>query len=101
MTTLMLVFRGSMIVEVEELLKKNGVNAYTILNKAEGKGVTGNVIRSFFYPGTNSVIFSVLVPCQAEEVINALKMYHAARVKAAHGEAIPLKLFTFPCEELI
>jgi len=101
MMTLMLVFRGSMIVEVEELLKKNGVNAYTLLNKAEGKGVTGNVVRSFFYPGSNSVILSVLLPGQAKKVVSALKLYHAARVQAAHGQAIPLKLFAFPCEELI
>lgn len=101
MKSLMLVFRESMIGEVEEVLKKNGVSAYTLLNEVEGKGETGNMVRSFFYPGSNSVIFAVLLSDQAEQVVSALKTHHVARVQAAHGQSIPFKLFAFPCEELI
>ena len=101
MTTLMMVARDTMIVEVAELLQKNGVNAYTRLNKVEGKGETGTVVGSFFYPGFNVVILAVLPSDQADKVVSVLKTFHAARVKAMHGEPIPFKLFSFPCEELI
>lgn len=101
MTTLILVFRASMLDEVEDLLKMNGVGAYSLLHKLEGKGETGNVVWSFLYPGSNSVIVTVLPTDTAEKVGGALKTFQASRVQAAQGKAIPFKLFAFPCEELI
>jgi nitrogen regulatory protein PII len=101
MITLMLIFRSSMIGEVEELLKKVGIGAYTLLNKVEGQGETGNTATSYFYPGSNSVIFAVIPPEQAERAVSALRTYRAARLQATHEKTIPFKLFAFPCEELI
>jgi len=43
MKTLMIVARDSMVTELEELLQKNGINAYSVINKVEGKGETGKV----------------------------------------------------------
>ena len=101
MMTLVLVFRASMLNEVEELMKKNGIGAYSLLHKLEGKGETGNVMWSFLYPGSNSVIFTVLSAERARQVVDALQTFRASRVQAAEGKAIPFKLFAFPCEELI
>lgn len=101
MKTLMMIFRASMIDEVELLLKKSGISAYSLLKNVEGKGETGNVVGSFFYPGTNSVILAILPSDQADRAVSVLKTFHAARIQAAHGQAIPFKLFAFPCEELI
>jgi len=101
MMTLVLVFRASMLNEVEELMKKNGIGAYSLLHKLEGKGETGNVMWSFLYPGSNSVIFTVLSAERATQVVDALQTFRASRVQAAEGKAIPFKLFAFPCEELI
>jgi nitrogen regulatory protein PII len=103
MITLMIVARASMMSEVEKLLHDNGVKAYSLLNKVWGKGRTGKV-EAFFQPGYtgfNLMILAVLPSDQAERVVSALKAFHAARVKGAHGEPIAFKLFSFPCEELI
>ena len=99
--TLMIVFRASMLDAVEKLLHESGIIAYTLINNVEGKGVTGSVVGSFFYPGVNSIIFAVLPPDQADRAVGALKTFHSARVQATQGQPIPFKLFAFPCEELI
>jgi len=104
MKTLMIVARDSMMNELEKLLHDNGINAYSILNKVMGKGRTGKVYESFFstsYTGFNLMILAVLPSDQVERIVSALKAFHATRVKGAHGEPIPFKLFSFPCEELM
>ena len=101
MVTLLIVFRSSMTHDIQEVLSQCGIDAYTLIPNASGKGETGNVIGSFFYPGTNTIIFAMLRSDKLDPAISALKAYHATRVEAAHGQAIPLKLFSFPCDELI
>ena len=101
MVTLMIVFRASMIDDLEKVLKKSGIAAYTLIRNAEGKGVTGNVVGSFFYPGTNCVIFAMLPSDQVDRTITTLRAFHAERLQATHGQPVPFKLFSFPCEELI
>jgi len=101
MTTLILVFRASMLGEVEGILNTNDVGAYSLLHKLEGRGETGNVVWSFLYPGANSVIITVLPTDKADQVTGALRTFHTSRVQAAQGQPIPFKLFAFPCEELI
>lgn len=101
MKTLIIVARDSMLGELEELFHKNGISAYTILSNVKGKGETGRVRGTFLSPEINSIIFTVLPSDQADRAVNALKALHAARVKATHGQPIPLKVFSFPCEEHI
>jgi hypothetical protein len=87
-----------MLSELEELLREIGINAYTILSKVKGKGVTGRVHGTFYHPDINSIIFAVL-PCdQADKAVGALKALHA-RCLTSYGQPIPLKVFSFPCEE--
>jgi hypothetical protein len=47
------------------------------------------------------MILAVLQSDQVEKAVGALKAFHAARKKLAKEEPIPLKLFAFPCEELL
>jgi nitrogen regulatory protein PII len=101
MKTLMIVARDSMVNELEELLNDSGVNAYSLLNKVEGKGKTGKVHESFQHPGFNLMILAVLPSDQVGIVVRTFNAFLAARGKAAPGQAVPLKLFAFPCEELI
>jgi len=100
MRTLIIVARDSMLSDLEELLSKNGVKAYTILSNVLGKGVTGRVFGTFLNPDINTIIFAVLEPDQADQAINALKTLHSGRKEASHDDKpIPLKVFSFPCEE--
>jgi len=106
MKTLMIVARDSMLAELEELLHANGVNAYSVINKVEGRGKAGKVgaFHHRVYTGAtqfNLMILAVLPPDQADKAVSALKAFHTARKKSAQGEPIPLKLFAFPCEELL
>ena len=100
MKTLIIVARDSMVHDLEQVLNNNGVKAYTILKNVIGKGVTGSVLGTFLHPEINTLIFSVLPPDLADRAVSALKSLHAERKKASgHDGAIPLKVFSFPCEE--
>jgi len=106
MKTLMIVARDSMVTELEELLQKNGINAYSVINKVEGKGETGKVgaFSHSVYTGSthfNLMILAVLPSDQVDRAVAALKAFHTARKKIAQAEPLPLKLFSFPCEELL
>lgn len=101
MVALLIVFRSSMTNDLEDVMRESGISAYTLIDNATGKGETGNVVGSFFYPGRNSVIVAVLPDDQVDKPISALKTFHAERLKNSQGRPIPFKLFSFPCRELI
>ena len=96
---LIIVARDSMLGELEELLRDHGIDAYTILSHVLGKGVTGRMYGTFLQPDINSIIFAVLTSNQTDRAVGALTALHTARGLATHGEPVPLKVFTFPCEE--
>lgn len=100
MRTLIIVARDSMLSDLEGLLHSNGVTAYTILSNVMGKGVTGRVYGTFLNPDINTIIFAVLHPDQADRAVSALKTLHTGRKETSHDDKpIPLKVFSFPCEE--
>jgi len=99
MKSLFIVARDSMISDLEELLQNNGVKAYTVLSNALGQGVSGRVFGTFLNPDTNALIFAVLPPEQADKAISALQTLHATRKAVSRDTPVPLKVFSFPCEE--
>ena len=106
MKMLMIVARDSMVKELEDLLHANGINAYSVIHKVEGRGQTGTVGTFHYnvYTGSthfNLMILTVLASEQVDRAVNALKAFHDTRKKNPHAEPLALKLFAFPCEELI
>ena len=99
MRTLIIVARDSMLSDLEELLQNNGVKAYTIMSNVMGKGVSGRVFGTFLNPDTNAIIFAALSPEQAAKAVTSLQALHATRKAASKDTPIPLKVFSFPCEE--
>ena len=100
MKTLIIVARDSMLTDLEHLLHSNGVQAYTVLKNVIGKGVTGSVLGTFLHPEINTIIFSVLPHDLADRAVSALKKLHDERMKVSGDQkAIPIKVFSFPCEE--
>ncbi|MEW6246260.1 MAG: hypothetical protein AB1555_06050 [Nitrospirota bacterium] len=99
MKMLIIVARDSMLEELEALLHDTGVKTYTVLSNVKGEGLTGKVYGTFLQPDINCIIFSALPSDQANSAVKALQAHYAARVKAARGQPIPVKVFTFPCEE--
>jgi hypothetical protein len=91
-----------MLSDLEEFLQSNGVTAYTILNNVMGKGVTGRMYGTFLNPDINAIIFTVLPSDQADRAVSALKALYATRNEPSHDDQpIPLKVFSFLCEEHI
>lgn len=88
-----------MLSDLEELLQSNGVKAYTIMSNVMGKGVTGRVFGTFLNPDINTIIFAVLPADQADKAVSALQTLHATRKAVSQDTPIPLKVFSFPCEE--
>ena len=102
MKTLMIIARDSMLSNLEELLQSNGITAYSILNNVMGKGATGRMYGTFLNPDINAIILAVLPSDQADRAVRALKTFHASHKKPSHDDTpIPLKVFSFPCEEHI
>lgn len=99
MKTLIIIARDSMIEELKALLHEHSITAYSIIHKVEGRGQTGTVSGTFFYPGINCIILVILPSDQADRTIRALQELHTARMKTPLGQAAPLKVFSFPCEE--
>lgn len=99
MKTLIIIARDSMIEELKALLHDYGITAYSILHNVEGTGLTGTVSGTFFNPGINCIILAILSSDQADRAIHTLQELHDARMKAPRGQATPLKVFSFPCEE--
>lgn len=100
MKNLIIVARYSMVSDLEELLHKNGVTTYSILNNVMGKGGAGRVYGTFLSPDINAIIFSVLPSDQADRAVIALKTLHTERTEAVPDDTpVPLKVFSTPCEE--
>jgi hypothetical protein len=49
----------------------------------------------------NLMILAVLASQQVDRAVNALRAFNDARKKIPKAEPLPLKLFAFPCEELL
>jgi len=92
-----IVARDSMLSELEELLRDNGISAYTIISNVMGKGLTGRLYGTFLQPDINSIIFSVVQSNQAERAVSAITARH--KDLATYGHPVPLKVFTLPCQE--
>lgn len=100
MRALIIVARESMISHLEEFLREHGILAYTILGNVMGNGETGRVYGAFLRPDINAVVSVVLPADQVERAIRGIKTLIAQRKETAHDDnPIPLKVFSFPCEE--
>ncbi|MFO0699189.1 MAG: hypothetical protein U0236_08175 [Nitrospira sp.] len=100
MKMLLIVARAIMLNELQEFLDRSAVVNYAILKNVRGKGITGRGYGPFLNPEANVIIGSILPPDQADRAISALKTFHTRQKEAAHdNNPIPLKVFSFPCQE--
>ena len=61
--------------EVEAFLKNQKVPGYTEIPTVYGEGHTGPKFGSWAYPGTSSIIFTVVPNEQFDQVMKVLKEY--------------------------
>ena len=61
MKMLMIVARDSMVKELEELLHANGITAYSVIHKVEGRGQTGIAGTFHYNVYTGSTHFNLMI----------------------------------------
>lgn len=101
MRMLLITFRDSLEDEIHQLLKHEGVTAYTVIPSIQGVGEAGPAFGNLTSAGSNSMI---LVALQHERAIKLAKAFAKTRDQMAerqHGAKIPMRLFMLPCEQMI
>ena len=101
MNMLMLVFRSSLKERVHVLLEQCDVRAYTEMPETIGAGQTGPAEGVSFYPGVNSVILIAVDDAHAERVERTMKAWRDEVTNRPGGQKPSIRLFTWPCRQLL
>jgi len=100
MKMLIIMFRATLEAQLLEVLKKQGVEAYSEIYKVHGMGETGRVPEYYGWtdwPGTNSMLFVVLPEDRAENLVAEFKQLHGGWENDPHHPKLPLRLFVLDC----
>ncbi len=101
MKMLMMIFKESLEEEVQELLARHHVNAFTEMHDVTGRGEGGATLHTHSWPGFNNMILAALPENEAEKVVGALKTYRARLVEKQGNDKVPLRVFALPCEMVV
>jgi hypothetical protein len=101
MNMLMIVFRESLEEDIQELLGKHHVRAFTEMRDVTGMGEAGAAFHSLSWPGLNNMILVALPQAEADKVVAALKGFRDRQILKQGGARIPLKVFALPCELVV
>jgi len=96
-----IIFRSSLEREVKDLLAAMGVVAHTELPDVLGAGRAGTVADSFEFPGTNTLILTVLEHPEATRLTDALRDFRVRAVGRQGGAEVPLHVFVVPCAQVV
>jgi len=99
MKMLVILTRGALEFQLEDVFIANGVKGYTTFHSVEGAGETGATPSPFYWPGLNVLTFVVLPTEKAERLVHDLKSLHKRKLQDTHERPIPFKVFSLPCEE--
>lgn len=100
MKMLLVVYRYYLEDDVQGLLAKLGVTAFSEAPKVLGVGEAGKVADSHIWPGHNSCIFAALPEDQIQQIVVALRTFSEDH-RAQTGKPAPLRAFVLPCEQVI
>jgi hypothetical protein len=97
----MLVFRSSLKERVHEVLHQCDIHAFTEVNETVGYGQTGPAEGLAFYPGTNSVILVSLDEAKTDRLTAAVKAWYQQNTGTPGWQKPSLRLFSWPCEQIV
>ena len=100
MKMLVLVFRYYLDEEMQALLAKLNVKAFSEAPRIYGAGEAGIVAETNVRPGHNACIFAVMPEGQVEPVLAAVREFVRTH-RGEHGKQAPLRAFVLPCEQAI
>ncbi len=101
MDMVMIVFRASLKVRVQEILRSCHVLAYTEIPETVGTGQSGPAEGISYYPGTNSVILVALEPAQRDQVAAAVKAWCTETLEHSGWVKPAIRAFSWPCAQLV
>lgn len=83
MKLLMLIYSGSSLPRISSLLDAHEAGGYTALHDVHGAGPTGRLLGTRAWPGSASILMSVVPADRVADLTDALKAY---KVNAGPGE---------------
>lgn len=101
MRMLVITFRDSLEQEIHDLLKHEGIKAYTVIPSVQGMGETGPAFGTLTSAGKNAMIFLTLPKERAQQIVVAFTEARDQMAERQHGAKIPMRLFVLPCEQMI
>ena len=93
---LMILCSGGQIDGIRALMEKQGIRGYTEIPQVLGAGLTGRHLGTRAFPGSGSMIFTVVGPAKAEELGSAL-----ARLAASCPPGEGVKAFELDVREVV
>ncbi len=101
MEMVMIVFRASLKVRVQDILRTCEVLAYTEIPETIGTGQSGPAEGISFYPGMNSVILAALEPAQRDKVAAAIRAWCEETLQHSGWVKPAVRVFSWPCAQLV
>lgn len=101
MKMFLIVFRTSLEEDVMQVLKGKGVHSFTAFPSVLGIGEAGEAIGGLDSLGTNSMLLVAVEEEKAKELASSFRSFHGHLVRQQHGAKIPLRVFEFPCEQIV
>lgn len=87
--------------EVLMFLEGEGIRGYTIIRGAAGGGVTGKVSGLHGASDRNQVFLIVLDDSSADELLKAVKHFHATLVQHNQREKVAFRAFVQSCDTVV
>ena len=82
--------------EINTLIARHDIHAYSAIRHVVGTGKTGRKMDTHVWPGTSTLIFAILDDAKSEELFAALKVFERDLLA---GEG--LRAFILPIESMI
>lgn len=101
MRMVVIMFRDSLEDEIHQLLKHEGVKAYTVIPSVQGTGEAGPAFGTLTSAARNSMIFVALPRERAVHLAEAFAKIRDQLAEHQHGAKIPMRLFMLPCEQMV
>jgi hypothetical protein len=96
MKMLMVLVPSDCLADVQEVLDRHEIHAYTEFPNVLGSGKSGRKLGTRAFPGTSSLLLAVVPEIEANRLIAAVRGY--AEVAACREE---IRMFTVPAEAVI
>ena len=101
MKMMLVTYRRSLDEGLRRLLKELDLKAFAEAPKILGIGAAADAGFSMAWPGHCAIILSALRDDEAEQLLGILREFRDRLSDLQGGGTIPMKVFVFPCEQVL